>query len=131
MPDQPLVSVVIPFCNAVRFCAEAVESVLSQTYTCWELILVDDGSRDGTSKIAQDHAEGSNGKIRYVEHEGHRNLGVTRSRNFGARSSCGELLAFLDADDVWLPQKLDYLVSIMAAYPEAGLVFGPSEYWYD
>lgn len=131
MPDRELVSVVIPFANARPFLQEAIESVCAQTYTQWELILVDDGSRDGSTRIAEDFAAASNGKIRCIEHDGRGNRGVTATRNLGARSSTGEFLAFLDADDVWLPQKLQHQVSVMLTHPEAGLVYGPSEYWYD
>jgi len=131
MPNQPLVSVIIPFSNAERFLSETIESVLAQTFTAWELILVDDGASDRSSTIAQRFVADSNGKIRYLEHEGHRNRGVTVSRNVGARNSRGEFLAFLDSDDVWLPSKLEHQLASMAAYPDAGLVCGPSEYWYD
>jgi glycosyltransferase involved in cell wall biosynthesis len=131
MPDQPLVSVILPFANAERFLSETIESVLAQTYSGWELILVDDGASDRSSRIAQEYAAGSNGKIRYLEHESHRNRGVTASRNLGARNSSGAFLAFLDSDDVWLPSKLDHQLALMAAYPDAGLVHGPSDYWYD
>lgn len=131
MPDRQLVSVVIPFHNAERFLSEAIESVLAQTYPDWELILVDDGSTDHSASIAQEYVATSSGKMRYVEHERHINRGVTISRNLGARSSRGAFLTFLDSDDVWLPSKLDHQLAIMADHPEAGLVYGPSEYWYD
>lgn len=131
MPDSQLVSVIIPFRNAERFLSETIESVLAQTCSDWELILVDDGAEDRSSQIAQDYVAGSNGKIRYFEHEAHRNRGVTASRNLGALKSRSEFLAFLDSDDVWLPSKLDQQLALLAAHPQAGLVFGPSEYWYD
>lgn len=131
MPDMQLVSVIVPFCNAERFLQETIESVLAQTCSDWELILVDDGSGDRSSEISQRYAAASNGKIRYVEHEAHRNLGVAASRNLGTRNSRGQFLAFLDADDVWLPSKLEHQLGIMATQPTAGLVYGPSEYWYD
>lgn len=131
MPDRRIVSVIIPFRNAERFLSEAIESVLAQTCSDWELILVDDGASDRSSQIAQDYVTGSNRKIRYVRHDGHRNRGVTASRNLGVRSSTGEFLAFLDSDDVWFPSKLDHQLKLMTNHPEAGLVFGPSEYWYE
>ena len=79
-----LVSVTIPFYNAQRFLRETVESVLAQTYADWELLLVDDGSTDGSSGIAQSFAATFPGKIFYLEHPGHRNLGVNAARNLGA-----------------------------------------------
>lgn len=131
MPDQQLVSVVIPFCNAERFLAEAIDSVLAQTCSDWELVLVDDGSSDRSAQICERYAEASNGRILCIEHEGRRNRGVAASRNLGVRHSRGQFVAFLDADDVWLPSKLEHQLAIMAAQPAAGLVYGPSEYWYD
>lgn len=126
-----LVSVTIPFYNAERFIGETIESVRAQTYSTWELLLVDDGSIDGSTKIAQSYANRFPGKIFYLEHEGHRNLGVNAARNLGARNSRGEFLAFLDSDDIWLPTKLEVNVSELNKYPEAGFLFGPTEYWYE
>lgn len=126
-----LVSVTVPFFNCERFLRETIESVLVQTYSNWELLLVDDAATDGSAEIARGYAAQLPGKIRYLEHPGHCNHGVTRSRNLGASSSRGEYLAFLDSDDVWLPHKLEHQVALLDAHPEAGLLFGPSEYWYD
>ncbi len=126
-----LVSVSIPFLNSERFLAEAIESVLNQTYSLWELFLVDDGSSDGSTAIARDYAASLPTKIHYLEHPGHRNCGLPSSRNLGARTGTGEYLAFLDSDDVWMPHKLEQQVSLMDAHPEAGLLYGLSEYWHD
>jgi glycosyltransferase involved in cell wall biosynthesis len=127
---QGLVSVSIPFHNRENFLAEAIESVLAQTYTHWELLLVDDGSTDRGAELARGYANRFPRKIRYLEHPNHANVGVTRSRNLGASESRGEYLAFLDSDDVWLPDKLSHQVAVMQAFPQAGLCCGPSEYWY-
>jgi glycosyltransferase involved in cell wall biosynthesis len=126
-----LVSVTIPFYNAKRFLGETIESVLAQTYAEWELLLVDDGSKDGSSEIAQSYAEQHPDRIVYLEHEGHRNLGVNAARNLGARHSRGEFLAFLDSDDIWLSRKLEVNLASMFEHPEAGFLFGPTEYWYE
>jgi glycosyltransferase involved in cell wall biosynthesis len=126
-----LVSIIIPFCNSERFLTETIECVLSQTYPHWELFLVDDGSSDGGIGIARSYEARFPDKIHYLEHAEHRNYGLTCSRNHGARNSHGEFLASLDSDDIWLPHKLEEQVSIMASHPEAGLVYGHSEYWYD
>ena len=130
-PIAGLVSVTIPFKNSSRFLAEAIESVLAQTYTNWELFLVDDGSDDGSQQIAQHYVQQAPGQIHYHEHAGHRNLGLTRTRNLGASVSRGEFLAFLDSDDVWMPTKLEHQVAALEANLNAGIVIGPSEYWYD
>ncbi len=126
-----LVSVTIPFYNAERFLAETIETVLAQTYSAWELLLVDDGSNDGSTDIAKSYAARYPDKVFYLEHARHRNLGVNAARNLGARSSRGEFLAFLDSDDIWLPAKLEVNVASMAAHAEAGFLFGPTEYWYE
>lgn len=126
-----LVSISVSFYNSERFLAESIESVLAQTYNRWELLLVDDGSTDSSTQIAKEYAIRLPERIRYLEHAGHRNRGLTCSRNLGARHSCGEYIAFLDSDDVWLPHKLDAQVALMDSQPEAGFVYGHSEYWYD
>lgn len=125
-----LVSVTIPFYNRENFLSEAVESVLAQTYYQWELFLVDDGSTDRGTELARSYAARFPGKIHYLEHPNHANCGVTRSRNLGASASRGEFLAFLDSDDVWLPNKLAHQIPPLDAHPQAGLCYGPSEYWY-
>ena len=90
-----LVSVIIPFHTREQFFREAIESVLRQTYTDWELFLVDDGATVGRStEIALTYARQSPGKIIYLEHPGHRNRGLTRTRNLGAANSRGEYLSF-------------------------------------
>src|SRR5260370_40898850 len=105
VPAEGLVSVVVAFYNAERFLAEAIDSVLAQTYTRWELLLVDDGSSDSGQEIARRYATQYPGRIQCLEHPGHRNLGMCTSRNLGARHSRGEYIAGLDSDDVWLPRK--------------------------
>lgn len=128
--QKGLVSIILPFANAGDFLVEAIESALAQTYSNWELLLIDDGSTDGSEAIAQKYADASPGKVRCLTHPDRRNLGVTRSRNRGAQEAHGEYLAFLDADDVWLPEMLETRVAALSAHLDAGLVYGPSEYWY-
>lgn len=127
----PLVSVVIAFLNEEKFLTEAVESVLQQDYERWELLLVDDGSTDGSTALAKEYAARFPGKITYCEHEGHRNRGLSASRNLGIARAQGELVAFLDADDVWLPEKLSGQVYIFHKYPEIGMVAEGSVHWYN
>ena len=126
----PLVSVVIPFLNGEKFLREAIESVFAQTFSSWELLLVDDGSSDSSTQIAREYADQDCGKVRYFEHYGHGNQGVCASRNLGIRQSRGEMIALLDADDVWLPKKLEQQVAILSTQPQAGMVYGVSQYWY-
>ncbi len=130
-PANNLISITIPFLDGEAFLADAIESVLAQTCVHWELLLVDDGSIDGGTAIAQRYARQHPGQIMYLEHPGHVNRGLTASRNLGVRHSRGQFLAFLDADDVWLPHKLQEQLALMLHFPEAGMVYGRSEYWFD
>ena len=126
----PRVTVITPFLNAERWLDEAIGSVLAQTLQSFELLLVDDGSTDRSSEIARAHAAHHPGRVRYFEHAGHRNLGKAVSRNVGVREASGEYLTFLDADDVFLPHKLEHQVEIMRRYPQAVLAYGTTEYWW-
>ena len=125
-----LVSAVIIFFNAERFLEEAIESVLAQTYSDWELLLVDDGSSDRGTARARRYAAGRPGRVRYLEHPGHLNLGMSAARNLGMEEARGEALAFLDADDAWLPDKLEQQVGLLRAHPEADMVWGRTRYWF-
>jgi glycosyltransferase involved in cell wall biosynthesis len=129
--DQPLVSVIMIFFNVdTTFFQEAIESVLQQTYDRWELLLVDDGSSNGGTDIALRYARAHPDRVRYLEHEGHENRGPNAARNLGMRNAAGKYIALLDADDVWLPQKLEKQVGILEAQPEAGMVYGSSWEWH-
>src|ERR1700712_5663869 len=119
------VTAIIIFLNGEKFIAEAIESVLAQSYTDWELMLCDDGSTDGATAIAKQYAEKFPGKIRYLEHPGHENRGMSASRMLGGRNSTGEFVTWLDADDVWTPNKLQRQVEILDANPQAAMVYGP------
>lgn len=130
MTNRPLVTIITIFLDEERFIQEAIESVLSQTYDSWELLLVDDGSSDGSTSLARSYAARRPDKIRYFEHEGHKNLGMSASRNLAMRNSRGEYVGLLDADDVWLPQKLERQVAILESEPEAGMVYGPTLCWF-
>ena len=128
--DKPLVSVVIPFLNAEAFMQETVESVFTQTYDNWELLLVDDGSTDASTAMAQRYALHCPEKVRYLAHPGHQNRGTSASRNLGSTHAQGKYVALLDADDVWLPEKLQRQVAILQSHPEAGITYGPYQGWY-
>jgi hypothetical protein len=90
--SQPLVSAIIIFLNAEKFIREAIESVFAQTYDNWELLLVDDGSTDASTEIAHRYAEQYAGKVRYLEHEDHQNLGMSASRNLGINNAKGKYI---------------------------------------
>jgi glycosyltransferase involved in cell wall biosynthesis len=125
----PRVSAIVIFLNEARFIAEAIESVRAQSYADWELLLVDDGSTDGSTAIARDYAAREPGKIRYLEHPGHANLGMSAARNLGVANARGEFVGFLDADDVWLPGKLREQLAILDAHPTVQMVYGPTLLW--
>jgi len=130
MSNNPIVSVILPFFNAEKYIGEAIASVLAQTYDSWELLLVDDGSTDGSTRLAQQCAADHPSKARYLQHENHRNRGACAARNLGVARARGEYIALLDADDVWLPHKLERQLAILASRPEIAMVYGPSQYWF-
>src|ERR1035437_46765 len=100
---KPKVSVIMPVLNGERFIAEAVESVLAQTYSRYELIVIDDGSTDGTPERVASYR----GKLelQYVRHA--ERQGIAASMNDGVRHATGDLIAFLDHDDAWFPEFLE------------------------
>ena len=126
----PDVSVVTIFLDGERFLDEAVQSVFAQTYPSWELLLVDDGSTDGSGTLAEGWARRHPARVRYLTHPGGANRGMSASRNLGIAHARGRFVAFLDADDVWLPEKLAAQVALADAHPEVGAVCGPTQYWY-
>ena len=123
------VAVVIPFFNEEEHLAEAIESVISQSYQNWELVLVDDGSEDASPSIAAGYESTDSPRIKVVSHAGGANRKLAASRNLGIAQSTAPLVAFLDADDVWLPQKLKEQVEVFDKSPEVDLLFGSSTYW--
>ena len=127
---SPTVSVVISFLNGEKFIEESIQSVFSQTFEDWELLLVDDGSTDQSTEIARQSSVLDPQRIRYFEHPDHQNRGLPASRNVGLHNARGEYIAILDSDDVWLPGKLQEQIEIMKAHQEAAVVCGLSQYWH-
>jgi len=117
MNVQPLISVIIPVYNGERYLAEAIESVLAQTYRPIELIVVDDGSTDGSAEIVQQFGP----PVRYHYQP---NAGVSSARNSGVELARGELLAFLDADDLWVENKLTMQLRAFADDASLEISFG-------
>src|SRR6266481_218476 len=115
-PQANLVSVVIPCYNHAQFLAHAIESVLAQSYSNFELIVVDDGSTDDTAEVVKRYPP-----VRYVYQE---NAGLSAARNTGLRQSRGEFIAFLDADDRLLPLALETGINCMREHPECAFVSG-------
>ena len=109
-------SVIIPVYNGAKFIDNAIESVLSQTNSDWELVVVNDGSKDDTMSVLEKYAV--NDKIRIINQE---NAGVSVARNTGFEASTGEYITFLDADDVWHSNHLEVMAELISKYPTAGL----------
>ncbi len=118
---RPLVSVIIPTYNRRERVLEAIHSVLSQSYKSFELTVVDDGSEDGTREALA----GYGGRLNYIFQE---NQGPSSARNRGIREAGGELISFLDSDDLWLGDKLRRQVALMEENPEARVCY-TEEVW--
>ena len=115
---QPKVSVVIPAYNQAEFLVKALQSVLNQTYTDFEIIVVDDASPDHTSEVV---TQFDDPRVMFVTHEVNR--GLPAARNTGIRAASGELIALLDADDYFHPQKLQAHVNFLTRNPEVGVSY--------
>lgn len=113
---EPLVTIVIPAYNAARFVLQAIDSVLAQTHRAIEVVVVDDGSTDGTAEVVRRVTDPRVHLIRTA------NSGVGAARNTGWCAGRGELVAFLDADDRWLPTKLEEQLAYLAVHDHIGLV---------
>jgi glycosyltransferase involved in cell wall biosynthesis len=123
------VSIVISFFNAERFLRETLDSVFAQRFTDWELVLVDDGSSDAGTEIASQTAHSNPQRVLYIDHAVHSNIGLGPSRDVGIQHARGEWIALLDADDLWLPNKLERQFAIANERPRAELIFGRPQYW--
>ncbi len=115
VPTQPLVSVVIPAFNAGPYITETLESVLGQSYPHREIIVVDDGSTDDTERRVAPYLR----QIRYLRQP---NAGEGKARNAGLRAAKGDYIALLDADDLWLPEKLEVQLQVAARHPESRMI---------
>lgn len=117
----PKVSIVVPAYNRRDYIERTVESVLRQSYTHYELIVVDDGSTDGTFEVLSSYA--AEGKLELLHHPGRANRGQSASLNLGLSVATGEYVGLLDSDDMYGPDKLEIMVAFLEAHPEVGLVY--------
>lgn len=117
--DRPLVSVIMPAYNAEKYIAEAISSVLSQSYTNWQLLILDDCSTDHTAEIAEDF-EKADTRIRVLRNP--RNMGVAKTRNRGMDMAKGEWVALLDSDDRWHDDKLEKQL-VVADSSDADIIY--------
>jgi glycosyltransferase involved in cell wall biosynthesis len=118
---MPKVDVIIPAYNASKYLPIAIESVVSQTFEDWRILLVDDGSTDNTAEIVAPFIERLGPKLKYIKQP---NGGLPNARNTAIRHSSAEFLALLDADDIWLPCRLTETLKCFENRPEVGLVHG-------
>lgn len=123
MNENILVSIIIPVYNGEKYIADTIQSVIGQTYKNWELIIVDDGSTDNTSNVVKQF---NDSRISYIKKN---NTGVSDTRNLGAMISNGEILCFLDADDIWLPENLEKKVEKLINEPKGVLVYSSMYLW--
>lgn len=122
MPNNPLVSVIIPVYNGEAFLSETLESVLSQDYPAIEVIVIDDGSSDGSAAILKGFAT----QLTLIKQP---NKGVAASRNTGMAAANGRYLAFIDQDDLWLPEKTRLQVQLLEAHPEIDYVLSRQHFF--
>jgi glycosyltransferase involved in cell wall biosynthesis len=128
---DPSISVIIPFLNMRRFLPDAVDSVRAQTEKDWELILVDDGSDDGGGELARKYAGDDPSRVRALPLSAQSAHGASAARNRGLAEARGDYIAFLDADDIWLPEKLGRQKKILQEHPEAAMTFARVHYFND
>ena len=119
MPEPPLATVITPTYNRADFLGQAVESVLAQTYPHFEMLVVDDGSTDGTPAVMKRYL--SDERIRYFHQ---RNQGQSVARNLALSHARGEFVCFLDSDNAWVPEKLAVSLAAMETHPDVDVVYG-------
>jgi glycosyltransferase involved in cell wall biosynthesis len=123
MAGRPLVSCVVPVFNCERYLADAVASIEAQTWRPIKIIVVDDGSTDGTAAVIA----ALGGKVQALRQE---NAGPAAARNRGLRAAQGAFIAFLDSDDQWLPEKLAVQMARFEARPELDISLSQAEHWW-
>jgi glycosyltransferase involved in cell wall biosynthesis len=122
MNIHPLVSVIIPVYNCEKYLASALESILKQNYQPIEIIVVDDGSTDNTAQVARIFTD----KIKYIYQE---NKGVSKARNTGVKIAEGEIITFLDSDDLWTFNKLQIQLNYLENNPNSSVVIGKTQFF--
>jgi len=120
--NQPTISVIIPVYNGERYLAEALASVLAQRVAANEILVVDDGSTDGSAAVAH--------RFPTVRYQWQPQAGASAARNHGVELAQSELFAFLDADDLWLPDKLAHQLAYLQNHPAVDMVFGQVQQFY-
>jgi len=127
--EAPRVSAIIIVLDGEQYLEEAIRSVLCQQFEDWELLVVDDGSSDGTLGIARHFAAGDR-RIHVIRHDDLGTHGMSATRNLGLGRATGEYIGFLDSDDVWVPEKLAEQVAALESHPDAAMVYGRTLIWH-
>jgi len=127
---MPKISIITPLCNGSKTLEETAESVFSQDFTDWEWVFFDDGSKDGTQEIAKKYEKEFPGKISYYEHSQNKNYGTAYTRNRAVEKSKGEIISFIDQDDIWFKNRLSSQLKLLETTDECAMIWGPSLYWY-
>ena len=117
--EKPRFSIIVPLYNKAPYVRKALDSVISQTCTDWECIIVDDGSTDNSAAICEEYLNNITHQTSHIIHQ--KNSGVAAARNNGVKASCGEYVCFLDADDWWEPTFLEEMDRLITDYPDAGI----------
>lgn len=125
MDNNPFISVIMPAYNAEKTLDQAVQSVINQTYFNWELLIIDDCSKDNTYLLMQ-KLQLNDERIKILKND--QNSGVSESRNKGVEAACGQWVAFLDSDDMWDPNKLEKQVTLLNQKKDAVLFFTGSAF---
>lgn len=123
------VSIIIPFLNAERYLREAIASVEAQTWTDWEMLVIDDGSTDSSPMVATKAADADT-RIRLLSRPSSAPTNAAAARNLGIQEARGEFVAFLDADDVYERDNLLVRLQAFQAHPEVMMVYGPTRWWH-
>jgi glycosyltransferase involved in cell wall biosynthesis len=128
----PTVSIVLPCYNAGKWLPESLKSIESQTFSDWELLCVDDGSEDESAELLRNFRSSSCPEnVHILQHEMEANRGLPASRNLAVSRARGKYVSLLDADDIWMPEKLEHDISIFEKYGSIGAVMSAAEYFYE
>ena len=125
MNEMPLISVVMPTYNSIRFIRESIESILNQTFVDFELIIIDDGSTDGSSEIIADYKKYDN---RIYVCTNPKNLGIVASLNRGLSCARGQYIARMDSDDISYPTRFQKQIDFLDKYSDVGILGGAVQY---
>lgn len=128
---KPIISVITPLYNKERYISDCIQSVLMQSFENWEMLIVEDGSIDGSRTILESYAKKYHQKIIPLYHNDGANHGVSASRQLATKHARGDFLAYLDADDLWMPEKLTHDAHILISNPSAAAVVSRTLFWWE